>query len=372
MDNKRIGNFIRELREKEGLSQNALAKKVYVASTVVSRWESGKAGVSANNLVLLSEIFHVSLDELVAGHRFDEDDKKEKEEVLIDVLNSHQMKSRYIKRLLHLVIVLLIIFLGYFFYNFYNSVKVYTIHMDTEKYNITYGTLTKTRDRIYFHLDIDSNVSTDDIENVTIYYKLDDDRKEILKGNTITSFNFMNYYGYEEYIGFNNFDKIINNMYFEVSYKDNNVENYKLAFDRNYANIDFFLKKSRNIEKSNSDGNEELTNSDINVKVDEVRKILDNNNGVTILKYNDIEYEIFMFSNSIKVIFLDGSVKRHFIYYFGDVNLFYFESSIDTNMKREYSKNINSGECVEGDCKNFNVHYKQFVNIIDFLIEENK
>ena len=118
MDNKRIGQFIKELREKEGLSQGALAKKVFVASSVVSRWESGVAGVSANNLVLLSEIFHVSLDELVAGHRFIEDNQEEKEEVLLEVLNSHQKKSRYIKRLLHIIVVLLIIFFGYFFYNF--------------------------------------------------------------------------------------------------------------------------------------------------------------------------------------------------------------------------------------------------------------
>lgn len=368
MDNKRIGNFIRELREKEGLSQNALAKKVYVASTVVSRWESGKVGVSANNLVLLSEIFHVSLDELVAGHRFDEDKKKEKEEVLIDVLNSHQSKSRYIKRLLHLVLVLLIIFLGYFFYNFYNSVKVYTIHMDSDKYNITYGMLTKTRDRIFFHLDIDSSVSNDDIENVTIYYKLDDDRKEILKSNTITSFNFMDYYGYEEYISFNNFDKIIDNIYFEVLYKDNNVENYKLTFDRNYANIDFFLKKARNIEQSSSDGNKELTNSELNDKVDEVRKILENSNGEKLVNFQNVEYDVLMFANRIKIKYLDNGVKVQLIFHFDNANLFCFES----NIKREYSKNVASGECVEGDCKSFNDHYEKFVDILDYIIEENK
>lgn len=371
MDNKRIGNFIRELREKEGLSQNALAKKVYVASTVVSRWESGKAGVSANNLVLLSEIFHVSLDELVAGHRFDEDNKKEKNEVLIDVLNSHQSKSRYIKRLLHLVLVLLIIFLGYFFYNFYNSVKVYTIHMDSDKYNITYGMLTKTRDRIYFHLDIDSSVNNDDIEHITIYYKIADGRKDILKSNTITSFNFMDYYGYEEYISFNNFDKIINNMYFEVSYKDNNVENYKLTFDRNYANIDFFLKKSRNIEKSSSDGNKELTNSEHNDKVDEVRKILKDNDELTI-NYDGVDYEIYLLFNSIKIYYIEDNYKNNISYVCRDKVFFSFEKMLNNAWKTEYVKCIDNNQCVDGNCENYENHYKKFINILDFIIEENK
>lgn len=372
MDNKRIGQFIKELREKEGLSQGALAKKVFVASSVVSRWESGVAGVSANNLVLLSEIFHVSLDELVAGHRFIEDNQEEKEEVLLEVLNSHQKKSRYIKRLLHIIVVLLIIFFGYFFYNFYNSVKVYTIHTDTDKLNITYGMLTKTRDRIYFHLDVDSNINNDDIENVSIYYELKDERKDMLKSNALVSFNFIDYYGYEEYINFNNFDKIINNMYFEIVYHNSVVEKYKLIFDRNYANIDFFLNKEKGIEKSVSDNNKELTNSSLDERIQNVKEILSKSNDEKIITYENVEYDVLIFSNRIKIIFNENGIKNQFIYHFDDANLFYFESNIDVNIKREYSKNVNSGECVEGECKTFDNNYEKFINILDYIIEENK
>ena len=371
MDNKRIGSFIKELREKEGLSQGALAKKVFVASSVVSRWESGVAGVSANNLVLLSEIFHVSLDELVAGHRFTEDNQEEKEEVLLEVLNSHQKKSRYIKRLLHIIVVLLILFLGYFFYNFYNSVKVYTIHTDTDKLNITYGMLTKTRDRIYFHLDVDSNINDDDIENVSIYYELEDERKDIIKCNTLTSFNFIDYYGYEEYINFNNFDKIINNMYFEIVYYNSDVEKYKLTFDRNYANIDFFLKNDKKIEKSVSDNNTELSNSSLDEKIQKVKEILSKSNDEKIITYENVDYDVLIFSNRIKIIFNESGFKNQFIYNFDKVNFFSFENYINDEWKSVYMKSIHSGECIEGDCKNFNVHYEKFKKVLDYIIEKN-
>lgn len=371
MDNKKIGNFIRELREKEGLSQGALAKKVFVASSVVSRWESGIAGVSASNLVLLSEIFHVSLDELVAGHKFDGNSKEEKDEVLIKVLNSHQKKSRYIKRLLHFIIVLLIVFLGYFFYNFYNSVKVYTIHMDTDKYNITYGMLTKTRDRIYFHLDVTSKANKDDIENISIYYNLGDDRKDVIKSNNLSSFNFIDYYGYEEYVNFNNFDKIIDNMYFEVTYTDNSFENYKLNFERNYANIDFFLRKDWRVAKNSSDNYEHLEPKDVNDKIEKIRSKLSKSNDVTILNFDGVDYEVFIFANRIKVTFVDKTVKNQFLYHFENSNLFYFDSDIDENTKRVYSMDLDSGECFEGDCKDFNIQYNKFIDILDFIIEEN-
>ncbi|MDE6141396.1 MAG: helix-turn-helix domain-containing protein, partial [Bacilli bacterium] len=339
MDNKKIGNFIRELREKEGLSQGALAKKVFVASSVVSRWESGIAGVSASNLVLLSEIFHVSLDELVAGHKFDGNSKEEKDEVLIKVLNSHQKKSRYIKRLLHFIIVLLIVFLGYFFYNFYNSVKVYTIHMDTDKYNITYGMLTKTRDRIYFHLDVTSNANKDDIENISIYYNLGDDRKDVIKSNNLSSFNFIDYYGYEEYINFNNFDKIIDNMYFEVTYTDNSFENYKLNFERNYANIDFFLRKDRRINMGISEEDNAKAASDTIEKIEKTRAILKDNNGIMNIKYEGISYDVFLNDYGIKLYFFDDNFENSYIYSNQKYITFVYQKKINNDWDHLYSMN---------------------------------
>ncbi len=365
MDDKKIGNFIRELREEENISQAALAKKMYVANSVVSRWESGKAGVSADNLVLLSNIFHVSLDELVAGHRFGKKSKQKSNDVWVGVLNSRQKLKRYIKRLIHLIIILLIIFLGYFFYTFYNSIQIYTIHMDTNEYNIRYGMLTKTRDRIYFHLDVDYNGNVDDIESVSLYY-LNSERKDIVKSNTLTSINFIDYYGYEEYIDFKNFNKIINNMYFEVKYKDNNVEKYKLTFERNYANIDFFLKKEHKIDEDGNNKNETNVTGKIDEKIEKVRSALEENSGIMNIKYDGVDYQLFLDADGFRLYFVEDGIEKFYIYDNQEYEIFAYKTLIKNEWNYVYSMNLTDDSCVSGDCQNFKKDYEKFVKVIDF------
>ena len=54
-----------ELRKKEGFSQEELAEKVNVSRQSVSKWESGQSTPEMDKLILLSNIFNISIDELV-------------------------------------------------------------------------------------------------------------------------------------------------------------------------------------------------------------------------------------------------------------------------------------------------------------------
>lgn len=53
------------LRKKAGLTQTALAEKLHVSRQAVSRWEQGSAMPDIENLIAMSELFGVSLDELL-------------------------------------------------------------------------------------------------------------------------------------------------------------------------------------------------------------------------------------------------------------------------------------------------------------------
>ena len=53
------------LREKQGLSQGELAGKINVSRQIVYKWERGTAVPSTENLILLGELYGISLDELV-------------------------------------------------------------------------------------------------------------------------------------------------------------------------------------------------------------------------------------------------------------------------------------------------------------------
>ena len=62
-------DIILELRTKKGLSQDELAEKVFVTRQAVSRWENGETIPNTETLKLLSEIFDVSINTLLASPR---------------------------------------------------------------------------------------------------------------------------------------------------------------------------------------------------------------------------------------------------------------------------------------------------------------
>ena len=62
-----LGKQIRKYRMEANLSQEKLADKIYVSRQTISNWENDKNYPDINSLVLMSEVFHVSLDHLVKG-----------------------------------------------------------------------------------------------------------------------------------------------------------------------------------------------------------------------------------------------------------------------------------------------------------------
>ena len=53
------------LRKKNGLSQEELAERVGISRQAISKWESGQSTPDLNKLILLSEIYNVTIDSLV-------------------------------------------------------------------------------------------------------------------------------------------------------------------------------------------------------------------------------------------------------------------------------------------------------------------
>ena len=62
-----LGNHIKHYRNEKGLSQEELAERVYVTRQTISNWENNKNYPDLNSIVLLSEIFEISIDNLIKG-----------------------------------------------------------------------------------------------------------------------------------------------------------------------------------------------------------------------------------------------------------------------------------------------------------------
>ena len=62
-----LGSQIKKYRSELSMSQDELAEKVFVSRQSVSNWENDKTYPDIKSLLLLSEVFQVSLDQLVKG-----------------------------------------------------------------------------------------------------------------------------------------------------------------------------------------------------------------------------------------------------------------------------------------------------------------
>lgn len=56
---------LREIRERENISQNALANALGITRASVNAWEMGISAPNAQSLVMLSKYFNVSVDYLL-------------------------------------------------------------------------------------------------------------------------------------------------------------------------------------------------------------------------------------------------------------------------------------------------------------------
>ena len=65
----KTSDIIRDLRTKHGLSQDALAERVFVTRQAVSRWETGETVPNVETLKLLSQLFDVSINTLLGAPR---------------------------------------------------------------------------------------------------------------------------------------------------------------------------------------------------------------------------------------------------------------------------------------------------------------
>ena len=93
MDQKKIGNFLKELRKGKGITQEEFAEKLDVSGRTVSRWETGVNMPDISLLIEISEFFDVSIPEIINGERKSEimnEEVKEIAEKLSDYANTEK------------------------------------------------------------------------------------------------------------------------------------------------------------------------------------------------------------------------------------------------------------------------------------------
>ena len=99
VDYKAVGLRIKTLRLKNNIYQTELAKSIGVSQTHMSNIESGRTGLTLENLVKMTNIFNCGIDDIVFG---EEKAKKEKAEKKEDTKDSKKKTEEVEALKLHL------------------------------------------------------------------------------------------------------------------------------------------------------------------------------------------------------------------------------------------------------------------------------
>lgn len=62
-----IGDKLKEARLKKNMTQEEVAEKIFVSRQSISNWENNKTYPDIGNVIALSDLYEISLDELLKG-----------------------------------------------------------------------------------------------------------------------------------------------------------------------------------------------------------------------------------------------------------------------------------------------------------------
>ena len=99
MDVRKIGAFLKYLRNEKGITQEQLAEKLGVSGRTVSRWETGNNLPDLSILVQIAEFYHVEIKEILNGEREGGTMDSELKETLLKVADYHDLERQKAARI---------------------------------------------------------------------------------------------------------------------------------------------------------------------------------------------------------------------------------------------------------------------------------
>lgn len=227
MNKEQFGEFLANLRNEKGLTQEQLADLLNVNYKTVSKWECGNSLPSLEVLTKLSELYNISLYEFSVGYRI--------KNPLISKNTINRIRNHNtIKKHLFLIITLIIIgifFLGFTVYSCtytiknYNQMKVYELASDNENIEIN-GMYVEAYDNYYLLISNICHINdfVDETETKSIHYSLI--ANNILQEEGIYNFSTTNLSNalsmIKLYIPNREIENNINNFILRLNYEDIN------------------------------------------------------------------------------------------------------------------------------------------------------
>lgn len=200
-----IGEFITKIRKQKGLSQDDIAKALFIDKRKVSRWETGKSIPETEIIPRLAEVLDVSIIELFACKEYPQSFINQFENKIKNLKTIKKIELR--QKILLIIGILIGIFFGLtaiYTINNYGTIEVYSLKSQDNNFAIK-GTYVKTSEHQYFNIStlkyIGNNIEKFDTDVYNIEYVIiKKDLKKIFNisdintslNNTVTKMNLLN------------------------------------------------------------------------------------------------------------------------------------------------------------------------------------
>lgn len=241
------GNYLKELRNKNNLTQKDLGDLIHYSDKNISKWEMGKSFPKDDKtLTALASALGVSKKDLITCGR------------------KPVMDSKLVKLFVVIAVILVALTIGILYFH---RTKVYIIKSDNKNIYVENGNYIINNDYISFSINYVDTNNTSEVDTIEIYkYKDDINKATLIHKTNLFPININSRRSKKSSI--NDLTKHV--VIMKIKYKDNSVENIKLDFKMvksKYTNeengksistaetistVDDYLKSVGFVEDSNS------------------------------------------------------------------------------------------------------------------------
>ncbi len=364
MDQRKMGEFIAQLRKDKNYSQEQLAELIPISRQAISKWEVGKSVPDCTTLVRLSEIFDVNINEILAGER--KTNKKDNfDEVTLDLYKDRNKKYKTIKILVISIVLIIVSFFVYYFVNTYNAIKIYTADVSTENVEIHNSIFITTGNQFYFRLGKLEKITDENITGINLYYVDKDNNKKTLYSCTeCDSYDVIlfDYDGYSAHFNYKDINYILKHMKLEITY-ENSEEIIDLELTRVFRNNKLVFGKYNKIVSNLS--NKQLTFDDIDEIVKRIKEKFKNNEDSYVCK-NDNFYIQYIDNNIVLEQTSADTIENMMLNL--ELLTFVYEKIYDNKTVEMFWYNIDKQKCIFNTCLNYEEKSKEFLEKLNMAI----
>lgn len=308
MEENNFSTFIKELRMEKGLSQEELAKSLYVHRTTVNKWENDNVIPLNDKLLLIADYFDISVDELLNGKRSDINNASlTRNNTIVELIKSKTRSQKLLIYSLLGTLIIILFFLAYYFISNYNSIKLYRVYGENKNIRTRDGLLFFSKDKIYFKpgnfYDVNDNIVSVDL--IRLYYFDENNSEVILLTGASKNLIIEKEKSRETFV-----DRIYRNekFYMDACYK-NTCQKMELSYFNDFSNDNLINDKVSDESVKNNKENYSTNEIDLIEELIQNDFKFNEKNNCYYLTDENTTYNFLPKMNIIQITYDDGDDK---------------------------------------------------------------